>query len=143
MANEITPRNNNLFNMTPFNFFEDFGRGFFDNFKDQMVKTDIHENDTEYLVEAELPGFEKDNVNISYENDVLTIEATHKTDDKKEDDKGNLVRSERSFSAVRRQFLISNIDKDKVKAKYEEGILKIVLPKSQANGQPKSIIPIE
>lgn len=75
MANNMIPRRSDLFDMTPFNFFEDFGRNFFEGFKGNMVKTDIHETDNEYLLEAELPGIPKENIQINYENGILTIEG--------------------------------------------------------------------
>lgn len=46
MSHEIEPRRSDAYSMTPFNFFEDFGRSFFDGFKANMIKTDIHENDS-------------------------------------------------------------------------------------------------
>ena len=80
MANNMIPRRSDLFDMAPFNFFEDFGRNFFEGFKGNMVKTDIHETDNEYLLEAELPGIPKENIQINYENGILTIEGKHQTD---------------------------------------------------------------
>lgn len=129
--------------MTPFNFFEDFGRNFFEGFKGNMVKTDIHETDKEYVLEAELPGIPKENIQINYENGVLTIEGQHQADMKSEDDKGNLVRSERSFSSVRRQFAIRDIREEEIKAEYKDGILKVTLPKTAEKLEYKKAIPIE
>jgi HSP20 family protein len=143
IANNMIPRRSDLFDMTPFNFFEDFGRNFFEGFKGNMVKTDIHETDTEYLLEAELPGIPKENIQINYENGVLTIEGKHQTDTQTEDDKGNLVRSERSFSSVRRQFAIRNVREEDIKAEYKDGILKVTLPKSAEKLERKTAIPIE
>ena len=135
MANNMIPRRSDLFDMTPFNFFEDFGRNFFEGFKGNMVKTDIHETDNEYLLEAELPGIPKENIQINYENGILTIEGKHQTDTQKEDDKGNLVRSERSFSSVRRQFAIRNVREEDIKAEYKDG-----RPLSQLNRTSKGAV---
>ncbi|OJG84256.1 hypothetical protein RV13_GL002282 [Enterococcus raffinosus] len=143
MANNMIPRRSDLFDMTPFNFFEDFGRNFFEGFKGNMVKTDIHETDKEYVLEAELPGIPKENIQINYENDVLTIEGQHQTDTQSEDDKGNLVRSERSFSSVRRQFAIRDIREEEIKAEYKDGILKVTMPKTAEKLERKKAIPIE
>ena len=49
MSHEIEPRRSDAYSMTPFNFFEDFGRSFFDGFKANMIKTDIHENDSKLV----------------------------------------------------------------------------------------------
>ena len=108
-----------------------------------MVKTDIHETDKEYVLEAELPGIPKENIQINYENGVLTIEGQHQADTKSEDDKGNLVRSERSFSSVRRQFAIRDIREEEIKAEYKDGILKVTLPKTAEKLEYKKAIPIE
>ncbi|OJG29794.1 heat shock protein [Enterococcus casseliflavus] len=129
--------------MTPFDFFEDFGRSFFDGFKSNLIKTDIHENDKEFLVEAELPGIPKENIQVTYENGVLTITGQHQTDHATEDEKGRLVRSERSLTSVRRQYLLENVKEDEIKASYAEGILKLTLPKDQGKQASKKLIPIE
>ena len=140
MTHEIVPRRSDSYSMTPFDFFEDFGRSFFDGFPSNLIKTDIHENDKEFLVEAELPGIPKENIQVTYENGVLTITGQHQTDHATEDEKGRLVRSERSLTSVRRQYLLENVKEDEIKASYAEGILKLTLPKDQAS---KKLIPIE
>lgn len=139
----MIPSRSDLFDMTPFNFFEDFGRNFFEGFKGNMVKTDIHETETGYMLEAELPGIPKENIHINYENGVLIIEGQHQTDTQSEEDKGNLVRSERSFSSVRRQFSIRNIREEEIKAEYKDGILKVTMPKAAEKLERKTAIPIE
>ena len=143
MSNEIEPRHSDAYNMSPFNCFEDFGRSFFDGFKPNVIKTDIHENEKEYLVEAELPGIPKEDIHVTYENGVLTIVGQHQSDTQTEDKKGKLVRSERSLTSVRRQYLLENIKEDEIKATYSEGILKLTLPKDEHNIERKKSIPIE
>jgi HSP20 family protein len=143
MTHEIVPRRSDSYSMTPFDFFEDFGRSFFDGFPSNLIKTDIHENDNEFLVEAELPGIPKENIQVTYENGVLTITGQHQTDHATEDEKGRLVRSERSLTSVRRQYLLENVKEDEIKASYAEGILKLTLPKDQGKQASKKLIPIE
>lgn len=142
MSNEIQQRNSDTYNMTPFNFFEDFSRNFFNDFKPNLIKTDIHETDNEYLVEAELPGIPKEDIQVTYENGVLTISGQHQIDKATEDKKGRLLRSERSLTSVRRQYLLENVKEDEIKASYSEGILKLTLPKD-SNKEIKKSIPIE
>lgn len=142
MANDLTPRDSEFFT-TPLNFFEDFGRSFFDGFKGNMLKTDIHETETDYVLEAELPGIPKENIQINYDNGILTIEGQHKMDNEEKDEKGRTVRSERSYNSVRRQYAIKDVKDDEIKAAYQDGILKIVLPKSEQTSEPKKAIPIE
>ena len=142
MLNKIQPRNSDTYSMTPFDFFEDFSRNLFNDFKSNLIKTDIHETDNEYLVEAELPGIPKENIQVTYEDGVLTISGQQQIDTVDEDKKGKLIRSERSLTSVRRQYLLENVKEDEIKASYSEGILKLTLPKD-SNKEIKKSIPIE
>lgn len=142
MSNKIQQRNSDTYSMTPFNFFEDFSRNLFNDFKSNLIKTDIHETDNEYIVEAELPGIPKENIQITYEDGVLTISGQQQTDTVDEDKKGKLIRSERSLTSVRRQYLLENVKEDEIKASYSDGILKVTLPKD-SNKEIKKSIPIE
>ena len=142
MLNKIQQRNSDTYSMTPFDFFEDFSRNLFNDFKSNLIKTDIHETDNEYIVEAELPGISKDNIQVTYEDGVLTISGQQQTDTVDEDKKGKLIRSERSLTSVRRQYLLENVKEDEIKASYSDGILKLTLPKD-SNKEIKKSIPIE
>ena len=142
MLNKIQQRNSDTYSMTPFDFFEDFSRNLFNDFKSNLIKTDIHETDNEYIVEAELPGISKDNIQVTYEDGVLTISGQQQTDTVDEDKKGKLIRSERSLTSVRRQYLLENVKEDEIKASYSDGILKVTLPKD-SNKEIKKSISIE
>lgn len=138
----MQPRNSDTYSMTPFDFFEDFSRNLFNDFKSNLIKTDIHETDNEYLVEAELPGIPKENIQVTYEDGVLTISGQQQIDIVDEDKKGKLIRSERSSTSLRRQYLLENVKEDEIKASYSDGILKVTLPKD-SNKEIKKSIPIE
>lgn len=142
MLNKIQPRNSDTYSITPFDFFEDFSRNLFNDFKSNLIKTDIHETDNEYLVEAELPGIPKENIQVTYEDGVLTISGQQQIDTVDEDKKGKLIRSERSSTSLRRQYLLENVKEDEIKASYSDGILKVTLPKD-SNKEIKKSIPIE
>ena len=142
MLNKIQPRNSDTYSMTPFDFFEDFSRNLFNDFKSNLIKTDIHETDNEYLVEAELPGIPKENIQVTYEDGVLTISGQQQIDTVDEDKKGKLIRSERSSTSLRRQYLLENVKEDEIKASYSDGILKVTLPKD-SNKEIKKSIQIE
>ena len=142
MLNKIQPRNSDTYSMTPFDFFEDFSRNLFNDFKSNLIKTDIHETDNEYLVEAELPGIPKENIQVTYEDGVLTISGQQQIDTVDEDKKGKLIRSERSSTSLRRQYLLENVKEDEIKASYSDGILKVTLP-TDSNKEIKKSIPIE
>lgn len=116
-----------------------FDSDFFDSFNvSQAAKTDIRETDDAYIVEAEVPGFEKDKINIDYHNNVLTLSGKeeHETDEKDEET-GNYIRRERSVQSFSRQFLIQDIKSDKITAEYKDGLLKVNLPK-ESPGESKS-----
>ncbi len=106
---------------------------FFDDFAPastvKVPKVDIEELKDHYEIKADLPGFTKDEVNVTYANDVLTIDA--KKDDTKEtkDEDRHFLRRERVTSAFRRQFAVKGIKKEDIKADLKDGILTISLPK--------------
>jgi HSP20 family protein len=87
---------------------------------------DVYQEDNKYVVEVDLPGYKKDEINMSFNNDLLTIKAEH-TEEKKEDNKKYIYRS-RSQSMFTRQIRFNNIDHTNIDAKFEEGVLKVVLP---------------
>ena len=136
MANELR---NNVFNdfMDPMsNFFDGLGRNMVTTSK---MKTDVIENDDEFELKAELPGFKKEDININYENDTLTIHAVHDLNKEQKDEKGKLIRSERTSSDVSRSFYLPDADTDKIGAKYDGGILDIMVPKSAEKQSKHSI----
>ncbi len=87
---------------------------------------DVYQEDNKYVVEVDLPGYKKEEINMSFNNDLLTIKAEHK-EEKKEDTKKYIYRS-RSQSMFTRQIRFNNIDHSTIDAKFEEGVLKVILP---------------
>lgn len=129
-------RKNNITSYNPFRDMEEFERKFFDNpfgFFDGKAlaefKTDITDNGSEYALEADMPGFKKGDINIDIKDDVLTIRAERHSEYEEKDKKNKFVRCERSYGSYRREFDVSGVDTDKIKAKYEDGVLKLSLPK--------------
>ena len=109
-------------------FFEDFPV-----VESKCMKTDIKEHDDNYELIVDLPGFSKDNINISIENGYLEISAKT-TSDKEENEKGKYLRRERFEGEYRRSFYIGdNITEDEIKASFKNGILKINVPKVKEN----------
>ena len=134
MAYDIKPFGRDYFDMTPSELFRDFGRQFFSNFPDeQSIKTDISEKDDRYELKAELPGFSKDQIDISYENGMLIISAENNQVNEEKDDEGKVIQKERSYSNVKRMYSFNNIDEDNIEAKFEDGILSVDLPKTENN----------
>jgi len=98
----------------------------------RMFPIDISENDNSYLVEAALPGSKPEDIEITALGDTLSIRATQKRDEKTEKE-GRYVRHERYEGEMSRTITLpSTVDPDKVKATYENGVLKLEIPKAQA-----------
>ncbi len=112
-------------------FFEDPFTGFFETGDIAEFKTDISDQGDSYLLEADLPGFEKKDIHLDVQGDVLTINAERHSQHEDKDKKGNYVRLERSYGQYSRQFDVSGIDAHGIKAKYENGVLKLTMPKKQ------------
>ena len=139
MMFEISRRNN------PFREMEDLERYFFgDPFgkyyeKDALAefKTDITDEGDYYMMESDLPGFDKKDIHLNLNGDTLTIQAERHSKAEDKDQQGKLVRMERSYGSYSRSFNVSEISTDLIKASYENGVLKLMLPKKQAQ-LPKS-----
>ncbi|WMJ87857.1 Hsp20/alpha crystallin family protein [Anaerocolumna sp. MB42-C2] len=92
--------------------------------------TDVIDKGDHYLLQAEMPGFKKDEINIDLDNDTLSITANHKEESKEEKD--NYIRQERHYNSYSRSFSVSGINKDNISASYNNGILELKLPKENA-----------
>lgn len=123
---------------------------FNDFFNDDMLsefnsggsfKTDIKETPEEYIVHAELPGVKKEDINIDYTNNYLTISA--RRNNEYEEKKENYIKRERSYGSISRGFYISNVDKNLIKAKFDNGVLNIELPKKEISANNSNRILIE
>ena len=111
-------------------FGEPFG-GFFRGSDLAEFRTDISDQGDSYLLEADLPGFEKKDIQLSLSDNTLTVEAERHSESEDEDKKSKYLRIERSYGHYSRQFDVSAIDTEKITAKYENGVLKLTLPKKQ------------
>ena len=94
-----------------------------------LMKTDIRETDTNYELAIDLPGFKKDEINLDIKDGYLTVSAEKGLDKKEEDKKGRVLRQERYAGVCSRSFYVGNVKPEEVKAKYESGVLSVVLPK--------------
>lgn len=99
-------------------------------------KTDIMDNGDEYVLEADLPGFDKNDHQLDIDNNVLTIRAERHSEHEEKDKKNKYIRCERSYGAYCRKFDLSGVDEAAIKAKYDKGVLKLTLPKK--NRQPET-----
>lgn len=144
MAFDMRLFNNSFFEGNPGDLFKDFGRQFFEQFPDSTsIKSDVKELDNAYVVEAELPGFQKENISLQFENNVLTIEGKQVIENNEEDEAGRLIHQERSTSNVKRQYPFENVDENAIKASYENGMLNVTLPKKTQEERSSSNIQID
>ena len=90
----------------------------------------LKEDDENYILEAELPGLKKEDIKISLKNDVLTISGERKEEKEKKDKHSHIV--ERQYGSFYRSFTLpSGVEEDKIDATYKDGVLKVVLPKTE------------
>ena len=110
-----------------------------------IMKTDIREHDEGYELDIDLPGFKKDEITIDLDNGYLTISAAKGLDKDEQDKKGKYIRKERYAGAVQRSFYVGDaVTEEDVKAKFEDGILRLSIPKKDARTvETKKTIAIE
>ena len=139
-----------------------YGRDFFDDLMDgfgfpdvnkklygrhakNMMKTDIRETDEGYEVIMDLPGFKKDEIEVQLENGYLTVSAAKGLDKDEADKKGKYICRERYAGEMSRSFYVGeNLTQEDIKAKYENGILRLSVPKKEAKPvETKKTIAIE
>ena len=133
-------RNNHVANYDPWDqmeraFFGDgsWGRGL------SEFKTDIQDKGDSYLLEADLPGFKKEDIHVDVDGDTMTIRAERHSEHEDQDKKGNYVRCERSYGSYQRAFDISGIEVANISAQYNDGVLKLNMPKKSAVVNAKQI----
>ena len=111
----------------------------------QVMKTDVQEHDDKYELDIDLPGFKKDEIKLTLENGYLSVSAAKGLDKEEKDKKGKLIRQERYAGAMQRSFYVGDaVKQEDVKAKFEDGVLKLSIPKNEAEKLPeKQYIAIE
>lgn len=132
-----------MYNMMPFadrsgwnQFFDAFERNMFPGESRAVpaFRTDIRELEDQYLLEADLPGFRKEDIDLEVKEGILTISAAHEVEKEDKDDQGGYLRRERRSGSYRRSFQLNGIEEDGICASYENGVLKLILPKQ---GEPE------
>ena len=136
----------NLFNDDWMDFgFPEVDKALYGKHANNVMKTDVNETDTGYEVDIDLPGFKKDEINAQLDNGYLTISAAKGLDKDEKDKKGKYIRKERYAGAMSRSFYVGEgITQEDIKAKYEDGILRLSVPKKEAKAvENKKYIAIE
>ena len=107
-------------------FFSDRGFGALAEFR-----TDIQDQGESYLLEADLPGFKKEDIHIDIDRDTMTIRAERRSEYEEKGKEGGYLRCERSYGSYQRSFDVSGVEEDAIKAEYADGVLKLTMPKKQ------------
>ena len=103
-----------------------------------LMKTDIHENDKEYELSVELPGFKKEEISLELNNGYLTISTEKSLEKDKENKKGKMLRQERYSGVMQRSFFVGeHLTEEDIKASYENGVLHVMIPKKEARKVPE------
>ena len=121
------------------NFFNDDFTAAFNGSND--IKADVRETNEAYLVEAELPGVNKEDLRLDYDNNYLTISAMK--NETFEDRQDNYLRQERHYGQIARSFYFDNVNKNQIQARFQNGVLDIILPKRTIERSSYNGIPIQ
>lgn len=102
-----------------------------------LMKTDVRETENTYEVDVDLPGFKKDEITVDLKDGYLTISAAKGLDKDEKDKEGRYIRQERYAGSCSRSFYVGDVKPEDVSAKYEDGILKLSMPKAGKKELPK------
>lgn len=110
-----------------------------------VMRTDVKETDQQYEIDMDLPGFKKEDVKVQLKDGYLTVQAAQNMDNSQQDQNGKYIRRERFYGSVGRSFYVGDkVTEEDIHAKFEDGILKLTLPKDDAGkAEQKQYIAIE
>ncbi|BDR57548.1 Hsp20/alpha crystallin family protein [Xylocopilactobacillus apis] len=147
MANEIANRNNDWFGFPADPFFNDdwdlFSRNFPAHRTLTNMLTDVKESKDKYEVAVDIPGVDKNKINIDYHNDELKVSYHNEKTNEEKDKEGRLIHSERKFGSFQRIYTFPDINPEKIAAEYKDGVLHITLPKVSAESKNTKRIEIK
>ena len=129
-------------------FFDDFARPAKRNTAYEqtpaVMRTDVKEKEDSYELEIDLPGYKKENVKAQLKDGYMTITAEAKKDTDEKDEDGKYIRREKYYGTCSRSFYVGkNVTEEDIKAKFEDGVLKVTVPKKQAKPKEDKFISIE
>lgn len=118
-------------NSSMMDLFDDLERSMFGESgrRTPVFSTDIRDEGAHYLLQADLPGFRKEDIDLDVKDGVLTISAKHQADDRTAAD--NYICRERRTGSFSRSFTLDGIQEDAIRASYQDGVLELILPKRQ------------
>ena len=110
--------------------------------KEHHMKCDIYEKDGKYHIEMDVPGYKKEDIKIEAEKDSLIITAEHNEEKNKKDESKKYIHRERRYGKYQRSFYLQDLDSDNIEASFNDGVLKITIPKKEEE-QNKKLIDIK
>ena len=123
---------------------DDVDRKLYGKHAARVMKTDVQEKDDSYLVDIDLPGFKKDEIQLHLENGYLTVSAEKGLQEEDKDKKGRMLCQERYVGSMQRSFYVGDaLSEEDIKAKFEDGVLQITVPKKEEKLPEKKVIMIE
>lgn len=135
-------RRNSMARFDPFRELENFEKSFFGDFGGGF-RTDIKDKGDHFELEADLPGVKKEDIAVDIDGDCLTISAQRDSQREEKNDQEEYVRRERSYGSYSRSFDISNVKSEEISGSYENGVLKLVLPKRSPTGSTSRRLDIQ
>lgn len=123
-------------------YLDDIFDDFISSKKEPKMKCDIYEKGNNYHIEMDIPGFDKNEISVETKNGYLTIIAEKNNEVNNEDKEKKYIRRERTYGKYERSFYLGDLDEENISAKFENGILKITVPKKE-EVESKKIIEIE
>lgn len=116
----------------------------FDNFMDgtenfDVMKCDVYEKDGAYHIEADIPGFKKEEISVDCEDGYVTIQAEKNAENNQEDDTKKYIKRERFYGKTVRKFYVGDVDEEKIHAEFKDGMLELIVPKQEKLPSKKSI----
>ena len=129
---KLVPRNNYLRSNLSNDMFDDMFRDslFMDTRQDKFMKTDIQEKDNNYLIELDLPGYDKEDIKVQLKDGYLIIKAEKNVSNEDKDEEGNYIKRETYCGKCSRSFYIGdNINEQDIKANFDNGLLQLTFPK--------------
>ena len=119
--------------------FGDVERKLYGRHAANVMKTDVHEHDEGYELDIDLPGFKKDEIKLSLDNGYLSVSAEKSLDKDKKNIKGKIIRQERYAGSMQRSFYVGDtLTETDIKAKFEDGVLKLSIPKKEPEKLPEA-----
>ena len=112
-------------------YLDDIFDDFISSRKEQYMKCDIYEKEGNYHIEMDIPGFKKNEISVETKDGYLTIKAEKHSEENEQDEKKNYIRRERVYGKYERSFYLGDLDEDKIDATFENGMLKLVVPKKE------------